>query len=167
VLALAFHDSRFVGYDIAAEAIAAAEAEATAWGLTNVRFVVRDVAELGETGAFDFITTFDAVHDQVDPARVLANISAALRPGGAYLCVDIAASSNLEDNLEHPLATGLYTVSTMHCMTVSLAHGGAGLGTMWGEQTARAMLADAGFTSVVPHHVEGDMFNVYYVARKS
>ena len=59
--------------------------------------------------------------------------------------VDPAASSHLHENLEHPMGPFLYTVSTMHCMTVSLEQGGVGLGTAWGEQSARRMLADAGF----------------------
>lgn len=54
----------------------------------------------------------------------------------------------------------------MHCMTVSLAAGGAGLGAMWGEQTARAMLRDAGFTDVVMHRLPHDIQNYYYVATK-
>ncbi|HZN15319.1 MAG TPA: class I SAM-dependent methyltransferase [Acidimicrobiales bacterium] len=166
VLGRAFPNSSFVGYDLSEEATAAGRELAAEWGLTNVRFEVCDVSELAQPEAFDLITTFDAVHDQVDPARVLGNISAALRPGGAYVCIDIAASSNLEENLEHPLGPGLYTISTMHCMTVSLAHGGAGLGTCWGEQIARSMLGEAGFTNIVTHHVEGDIFNVYYICTK-
>ena len=166
VLGRAFPTSRFVGYDLSEEGIAAGRQQAAEWGLDNVTFEVRDVSELGVTDAFDFITTFDAVHDQVAPDRVLRNIAQALRADGVYLCVDIAASSHLEENLEHPLGPTLYTISTMHCMTVSLAHGGAGLGTMWGEQTARRMLAEAGFTDVTVERVEGDVFNVYYVARK-
>ena len=51
--------------------------------------------------------------------------------------VDDRASSNLHENLDHPLGSFLYGVSTMHCMTVSLAQGGEGLGTVWGEQKAR------------------------------
>ena len=58
----------------------------------------------------------------------------------------------------------LYTTSCMHCMTVSLAQGGAGLGAMWGEQTARRMLAEAGFASVTVQALEHDPQNYYYVA---
>jgi hypothetical protein len=58
-------------------------------------------------------------------------------------------------------------VSTMHCMTVSLADGGMGLGTMWGEQTARRMLAEAGFTSVEVHRDDGDLGSAYFVAIRS
>ena len=105
--------------------------------LTNARFVSRDAADLGETAAFDFITSFDAVHDQARPDLMLAGIARALRPGGTYLCVDFRASSTLADNFGHPLGPFFYAISCMHCMTVSLADGGMGLGTMWGEQKAR------------------------------
>ena len=95
---------------------------------------------------------------------MLANIRAALRPGGTFLMVDIAASSNLEENIGHPLAPSLYAMSTMHCLTVSLAQGGEGLGSMWGEQRARQLLAEAGFTNVEVRRVEGDIVNNYYIA---
>ena len=80
--------------------------------------------------------------------------------------VDIRAASAVEDNLELPWATFLYTVSTMHCMTVSLGLDGDGLGTVWGEQVATRMLHEAGFTDVAIHTIEGDAFNNYYVARR-
>ena len=79
---------------------------------------------------------------------------------------DIAAASDVHENVDLPLAPFLYTVSCMHCMTVSLAQGGAGLGAMWGEQTAHAMLAEAGFTQVEVKRIEDDPFNAYYVATK-
>lgn len=81
--------------------------------------------------------------------------------------VDIQASSKLEENLDHPLGTFVYTISTMHCMTVSLALDGDGLGTAWGEQKAQQILADAGFGSVETAHVEADILNTYYIARKT
>ncbi|TCC02993.1 class I SAM-dependent methyltransferase [Kribbella soli] len=166
LIAGAYRRSRCVGYDFSAEGIAAGRAEAAALGLTNADFVVRDVAELGEHERFDLVTAFDAIHDQAHPAHVLAGIAAALRPGGTFLMVDIQASSNLEENLDNPFATFLYGVSTMHCMTVSLSLGGDGLGTVWGEQKARQMLAEAGFSSVQVTNVEADAFNAYYIAQK-
>ena len=89
-----------------------------------------------------------------------------LKPGGVYLCVDIAASSNVEENVEHPLGPFLSYISTMHCMSVSLGLDGAGLGTCWGRQLATSMLADAGFGDVAVHEIESDPINFYYVARK-
>ncbi|HET9423608.1 MAG TPA: methyltransferase domain-containing protein [Nocardioides sp.] len=166
VLATAYPNSRFVGYDFGAEAIAAARAEAAGLGLTNARFEVLDVVELDAVAAYDLVTAFDAIHDQAQPARVLAAIARALRDDGTFLLVDIKASSKVEDNLDHPMGTFLYTVSTMHCMTVSLGQGGVGLGTAWGEQLATTMLREAGFTTIDLAPVEADPFNNYYVCRR-
>ena len=167
ILAEAFPNSRFVGYDFSEEGIAAGTAEAKAKGLTNARFEVKDVATLSGPPAFDLITTFDAIHDQAQPARVLQGIHDALRPGGTYLCVDVKASSHVHENMDHPLGTFLYTVSCMHCMTVSLALDGKGLGAAWGEQVALQMLSDAGFTDVEVATVEGDILNNYYIAKRA
>jgi len=166
LMAATFPRSRFTGFDFSGPGIASARAEAARDGLGNARFEERDAARLGETARFDLITTFDAIHDQARPDLVLAGIAAALRPGGVYLCVDTSSSSLLTENLDHPLGPFMYTVSTMHCMTVSLADGGMGLGTMWGEQTARRMLAEAGFTSVEVHRDDGDLGSAYFVATK-
>ena len=166
VMARAFPASRFTGMDFSDEGLAVGRAEAERLGLANATFVAQDVADIDVTDAYDVITVFDAIHDQAQPARVLQNIHRALRPGGVFLMVDIKASSNLEDNIGVPLASFKYTVSTMHCMSVSLGLDGVGLGTVWGQQLATSMLADAGFGDVAVHEIESDPFNNYYVARK-
>lgn len=166
-LARTFPNSRFVGYDISEEAVARARAEAEDHGTTNVRFEVKDVATIDEKKAYDLITTFDAVHDQAHPAAVLEGIYGALKDDGVYLMQDIAGSSHVHNNMDHPIGTYLYTVSTMHCMTVSLAQGGEGLGTMWGEEKAKEMLADAGFASVEVRQLPHDPFNNYFVVTKN
>jgi len=169
LLARAFPDSRFVGYDFSPEAIETARTESAEWGLTNTEFVVRDVAELAAVcaaGEYDVVTAFDAIHDQAHPATVLANIATILKPGGTFLMVDVRASSHVHENFDDPTAAFLYTVSLMHCMTVSLAQGGDGLGTAWGRQTAVRMLAEAGFARVDVHEVETDPINSYYVATR-
>jgi 2-polyprenyl-3-methyl-5-hydroxy-6-metoxy-1,4-benzoquinol methylase len=166
LMARAFPASRFTGIDFADEAIATGLEEAACLGLTNATFDSDDLTQLDKVAAYDVITTFDAIHDQAQPARVLENIYRALRPGGVFLMVDIKASSRLEDNIGVPLSTHLYTISMMHCMTVSLALDGAGLGTVWGRQLATSMLADAGFDDVRVSEIESDMLNNYYVARK-
>lgn len=166
LLAAEFPMSQFVGYDISEEGIAAANANARKEGLKNLRFEVRDAARIDEREAFDLIFTFDAVHDQADPATVLRNIARALKPDGVYLMQDIAGSSHVEKNMAHPMATFLYTVSTMHCMTVSLANGGAGLGAMWGEELALRMLKEAGFNSTRVERLSHDVQNAYFINRK-
>src|SRR6516164_5177518 len=109
-------------------------------------FVGYDISE--SAMPFDLITAFDAIHDQADPAGVLRRIRAALHPDGLFLMLDVWASSELAGNVGTPMAPYLYTMSTMHCMSVSLAAGGPGLGTAWGHQTATRMLREAGFTDV-------------------
>jgi len=166
VMARAFPVSRFTGLDFSAEAIAAGAREAARLSLTNATFERHNLTELGKVASYDVITVFDAVHDQAQPARVLENIHRALRPGGVLLMADIKASSRLEDNVGVPMSTYLYTTSLMHCMTVSLAYDGAGLGAVWGTQLATSMLADAGFDDVQLAEVESDPINAYYIARK-
>lgn len=166
LMAKAFPRSRFTGWDFAEDGIAAARDEASRLGLTNVRFETQDLAALDAIDAYDLITAFDVVHDLAKPEEVLRRIVRALRRDGTFFMVDIAASSDLTRNREHPLGPTLYACSLFHCMTVSLAQGGPGLGAMWGEEKAQAMLAAAGFRSVQVKHLDGDVFHAYYVARK-
>jgi SAM-dependent methyltransferase len=167
LMARTFPNSRFVGYDLSEEAIARARVEAQEHGTTNARFEVKDAATLDEEARYDLITTFDAVHDQADPAAVLKGIAEALREDGVYLMQDIGGSSHHHNNLEHPIGPFLYTISCMHCMTVSLAQGGAGLGAMWGEEKAKQMLEEAGFKEVEIEQLPHDFQNYYYIATKS
>lgn len=164
LMARAYPRSSFVGYDIGDDAIERAREEARAMGLDNTRFEVLDAVRLPADARYDLITSFDAIHDQRDPATVLRAIAGALAPGGVYLMMEPRASSRLEDNVGNPVAPYMYGVSVLHCMTVSLAEGGAGLGTCWGEQTARRMLTEAGFTSVEAHDVPGTQ-NSLFVCR--
>ncbi|OBF84985.1 methyltransferase [Mycobacterium sp. 852002-51163_SCH5372311] len=166
LMARAFPTSRFTGIDFSEEAIAAGRSEAAELGLTNASFESHNLAELDKVATYDVITVFDAIHDQAQPARVLQNIYRALRPGGVLLMADVKASSRLEENVGVPMSTYLYATSMMHCMTVSLAMDGAGLGAVWGRQLAVSMLADAGFDEVEVAEIESDPINYYYIARK-
>lgn len=165
-MATLFPNSRFTGYDFSEEAIGIARAEAASKQLTNIQFQVKDAALLDEVEQYDLITTFDAIHDQARPDLVLHNIYKALRSTGIYLMQDIHASTDVAGNLEHPVGPLLYTVSCMHCMTVSLAANGMGLGTMWGQEKALQMLNDAGFTQVEIKQLDHDFQNDYYIIRK-
>ena len=164
-LARRFPNSRFVGYDFSEEAIANARREARAHATPNVAFHVRDVAALDERARYDLVTAFDAIHDQARPDAVLAGIQRALRPDGVFLMQDIKAATPHHENIGNPLAPLLYTVSCMHCMTVSLAAGGAGLGAMWGRQLAESMLAEAGFAGVDVRELPHDIMNYWYIVR--
>ena len=97
---------------------------------------------------------------------MLGGIYDALKADGVYLMQDIAGSSHVHKNMDHPIGTFLYTVSTMHCMTVSLAQGGEGLGTMWGEEKAKEMLREAGLTQVAVEQLPHDFVNSYYIVKK-
>jgi ubiquinone/menaquinone biosynthesis C-methylase UbiE len=166
-LARTFPKSRFTGYDICQEPVQWASEQAGEEGLANIRFVARDAATLDDENAFDLITAFDVIHDQARPDRVLAVVQRALREGGTFLMQDICGSSHLHKNMDHPIAPLLYAISTMHCMTVSLAQDGMGLGTMWGKEKALEMLADAGFGRVEVRNLEHDIQNNYYLTTKA
>lgn len=169
LLANTFPKSNFTGYDLSIEAIEYAKTQAGKKGLTNVVFEVRDLTDFNETAQsnkYDLITTFDAVHDQARPDNLLSGIYKALKDDGVYLMMDISSSSEHVDNIDHPMGTLLYTISTMHCMTVSLAQGGMGLGTMWGREKALEMLEEAGFTNIEIKNFEHDIQNDYYIIRK-
>lgn len=168
-LAQQFPLSDLVGIDLSAEAIAYAQQEAERAGLHNVEFKVADLSDFdvtAEVEAFDIITTFDAIHDQAKPLNVLKGIHRALKPDGVYLMQDISGTSHVDQDMAHPIGTLLYTVSCMHCMTVSLAQGGEGLGAMWGEESTRDYLHRAGFRSVTTHHLPHDIQNNWYVINK-
>jgi 2-polyprenyl-3-methyl-5-hydroxy-6-metoxy-1,4-benzoquinol methylase len=165
-LAQTYPNSRLFGFDFSEEAIAMAQADVKKLGLTNLRFAVKEAATFNEPNRYDLVFTFDAIHDQAHPGQVLGNIAWALKPDGIYFMQDIAGSSHVHHNVDHPLASFLYTLSTMHCMTVSLAEGGEGLGTMWGKEKALEMLADAGFTNVEVKQPEHDPMNYFYICQR-
>jgi ubiquinone/menaquinone biosynthesis C-methylase UbiE len=168
-LAELYPKSRFTGMDLSSEAILTAWEEAAEKKLRNVEFMVTDLSsfdEKAEREAFDLVTTFDAIHDQAKPLSVLKGIYRTLRNDGVYLMQDIKGSSQVHKNIGHPLGTLLYTVSCMHCMTVSLAQGGEGLGAMWGEEKTREYLQRAGFRSVEKNELAHDIQNNWYVVWK-
>jgi 2-polyprenyl-3-methyl-5-hydroxy-6-metoxy-1,4-benzoquinol methylase len=168
-LAELYPSSRFVGVDLSSEAIAHAQGQARTRSLGNLQFVVADLGDFDRTAepeAYDLITTFDAVHDQAHPLSLLRGIHRALKADGLYLMQDIAGSSDVAKNLDHPFGPLLYTISCMHCMTVSLAQGGEGLGAMWGEEKTREYLQRAGFRTIETRRLAHDVQNNWYLVRK-
>jgi SAM-dependent methyltransferase len=165
LMARAFPNSRFTGYDISERGLEMGRAEAEAWGLGNATFVQRDAGAI--EGSFGLITTFDVIHDLAQPAAALDAIARSLAPDGIYLMGEIAASSRVEENVGNPVGPLIYMFSLFYCMTTALSQGGVGVGTAWGDQLCRQYLLDAGFTAVDARTVEGDIFNVYYVCRRA
>jgi 2-polyprenyl-3-methyl-5-hydroxy-6-metoxy-1,4-benzoquinol methylase len=162
-LAKAYPNSRFVGYDFSFEAVSYANAAAREMGVMNIDYVVKDLTNWNEPQSHDWILALDAIHDQARPDLVLSAVRRALRPGGVFLMQDIDASSEPVDNIDHPLGSMLYGISFMHCMTVSLAQGGMGLGAMWGVQLAEKMLREAGFDNITINRFDHDVQNAYFV----
>ncbi|WP_332686935.1 class I SAM-dependent methyltransferase [Devosia sp.] len=165
LLAQQFPKSRFTGIDLCDDAFEVAAETAVRKGLTNLVFKEQDVSTVRSLGAFDLVLAFDAVHDQKDPQAMLTTVRHSLREGGVFLMADIDGSSKLENNISHPLGAYLYMMSTMHCTPVSLAQGGAGLGTMWGVELASEMLGRAGFGKVAMTRLPQNPFDAYFVAR--
>jgi SAM-dependent methyltransferase len=159
--------SRFTGLDLSGDALAYARAQAADLG--NLAYVARDLSDFDRTAdpdAYDLVTTFDAIHDQARPLNVLKGIHRTLAQDGTYLMQDISGTGELQRDVEHPIGALLYTISCMHCMTVSLAQGGEGLGAMWGEKKTLEYLRRAGFGAVEVHRLAHDIQNNWYVVRK-
>lgn len=162
-LARAYPRSTVIGFDVSKRSIEAARAAAAAEGLENARFEERGGEELPVEPRFDLVTAFDVVHDLVDPRGVLARIRQALADDGLFFMVEPDVSPRLEDNV-NPGGALLYAMSTMHCMTVSLAHGGEGLGAAWGPERAEQLCREAGFSGFERLDVPNPM-NAFYAVR--
>lgn len=146
LIAKAFPQARVTGVDIDQRSIDTARQRAQESGLNDrVTFVLSSAKWLPDTPRYDFISTFDCVHDLVDPLGTLQRIHRILAPGGTYLMVEPKVADQLENNI-NPIGVMMYGFSVLHCLTQSLAHDGAGLGACWGEGKARALAQQAGFT---------------------
>ena len=160
-LASAFPRSRFVGYDVFEPAIRLATERAAAAGLADrIRFDHRDVST-GLPKQFDVITTFDVIHDAVDPLGILRAIRQALRPDGSYVCLDVNCSHKLEENVG-PLGALFHGFSVLYCMTTSLSRGGAGLGTLGlPEPKLKELATEAQFVTVRRVPLDNPFNNLY------
>jgi hypothetical protein len=143
--------SRFVGYELDEGALELGRRRAAERGLGNLRFERRDATRLGLEGALDVALAFDTVHDLPDPRAALAGIRRALRPGGVLVMIESPATGDLDADTSRPGALLAYASSVGHCLQVSLAAGGKGVGNQWGRAAVLADLAGAGFAKVVPH----------------
>lgn len=164
LMAQAFPRARFYGFDVSEESLQRARAEAQQRDVADrIEFQRVSATDLSDTPKFDFITSFDAIHDMVDPRGALRGIRRALADDGTYMMVEIKGGDTLAENL-NPQGALFYSMSTLHCMTVSLAHGGEGIGTLMGERKARALAEQAGFTRFRRLPIEHAL-NVFYEIR--
>jgi 2-polyprenyl-3-methyl-5-hydroxy-6-metoxy-1,4-benzoquinol methylase len=167
ILAQAYPQASFVGYDNYAPAIAEANERAKAGGVADrVQFEIRDVTQ-GIPGSYDLITTFDVVHDMPRPRPALKAIKQALKPDGTYFVLEFNFYGDLQRNIDHPLGIGGfgYSVSTNYCMTQALAVGGEGTGTCMGEEKMRELATEAGFTQFRRLDFPANPFNIFYEIR--
>jgi len=159
--------SDFHGYEISKYALARAEENRHAAGLRNVTFHDVNGDSLPADARFDFITTFDCIHDMANPGPVIRSIRRAVKPDGTWLIADINCKATFEENLaDNPLAPLMYGFSVLCCMSSALSEpDGAGLGTLgFTENLARRMTADAGFGRFKRHDFDNP-FNAYYEVR--
>jgi len=148
LMAQAFPRSRFYGFDVSEESLERARADAQQKGVADrVEFRRVSAPELPDNPKFDVITSFDTIHDMVDPRGALRAIRRALVDDGTYFMVEPRAGDTLAENMG-PMGAMMYSMSTLHCMTVSLAHGGEGIGTAIGPSKVRELAEQAGFTRI-------------------
>ncbi|MEE8374795.1 MAG: class I SAM-dependent methyltransferase [Acidimicrobiia bacterium] len=162
LMAEAFPNAEVVGFDVSGDSIAVARSRSEK--LSNIEFHEYTIEEIPIEPGFDLVTSFDVIHDLVDPMAGLKRIREALMPDGMYLMMEPNASSYLENNL-HDRGALLYGISALHCMTQSLARDGAGLGAAWGAETAEQMAGEAGFSSFEKLDAITNSFSAFYLLR--
>jgi SAM-dependent methyltransferase len=160
LMARAFPNTQVAGFDVSTDSVEIARGRAN--GLANLEFAALDVSEIPTDPRFRLVTTFDVIHDLADPLAGMRRIREALADDGVYLMMEPNTGSKLEDNLDARGAM-LYGVSTLHCMTQSLAQGGTGLGSAWGREKAEAMAEEAGFGSFEPLEGITNKFSAFYL----
>lgn len=148
IMAEAFPNSRFVGFDFHESSVAHAREHAAAHGLGEDRVSFQVATAKNFDGEYDFVTVFDALHDMGDPVGAAAHVRSRLRPGGSWMIVEPMAGDSLSDNL-NPVGRLYYAASTMICVPTSLAQEeGAALGAQAGEKRLREVLQQGGFQHV-------------------
>jgi SAM-dependent methyltransferase len=143
VMAEAFPNSEFIGFDFHAPSIERAKSEAN--GRANLRFEVAKAQDFPGNG-FDLVTVFDALHDMGDPVGAAAHARKTLKPDGTLMLIEPLAGDSLEQNL-NPVGRIYYAFSTSICVPASLAQEvGAALGAQAGEARLRDVVREGGFT---------------------
>jgi len=162
-MAAAFPASRFVGLDYDAGSIFRARRVSAERGLVNIDWRAEAAHLTLRDHRFGLICAFDCIHDMVDPRATLRAIRGALTPDGVFLWSEPNASHNPLEN-RNPVGKAFQCVSPLHCMTVSLAHRGEGLGTVIGERGVHALAQETGFSHVEKLPIQNP-FNQFFALR--
>ena len=156
---------QIMGVDISEEAINFAQEKAKKKGYENVKFQVQDICNFPSdwTNKWEFVYVIDVIHDVAATSKAIAELYRILKPGGQAFVLDINLHTNIKDNINNPAASMAYSISLFHCMTVSLAEGGEGMGTAWGKEKAIEMFQNVGFTVNI---LQESGFKVIYLLTK-
>lgn len=163
-MAKGFPNSKVLGIDYHQASIESARKLAAKEAVNNVEFLQAAAHEIPAGKKFDLICSFDCIHDMVDPKATLRAIRTAMTDDGVYVWSEPNASAHAHEN-RNPVGKMFHSISPMHCMTVSLAHNGAGLGTVIGEEGARSLAREAGFTHFEKLPIQNP-FNQFFALRK-
>ena len=165
-LAGAYPRSTFHGYELSRHALERAAARVAGLGLANVELFDTRAEDLPRDARYDFVLTFDCLHDMTRPADTIAAIRRAIADDGTWLIKDIRCDDDWQVNRRNPMLAMMYGFSVTTCMSSALSEpNGAGLGTVgFTTQTAERMVRDAGFTRFTVHDFE-DPANLYYEVR--
>ena len=162
-----FPKSIIEGFDISKFALERAEERKVYAKISNVSFFDPRDKPIADDNSYDLICTFDCIHDMTHPTEMMKTIRKALKDDGTWLLVDIKAHDSLELNVsKNPMASLLYGISVLSCMSSAMSEdGGEGLGTL-GLSAVRAesMARDAGFTQFKKLDVEHSV-NAFYEVR--
>jgi SAM-dependent methyltransferase len=163
IMAKAYPNSQFIGYDFHPSSIEHARTHAREQGVTgNTQFEVGTAKDYPERD-FDLVAFFDCLHDMGDPAGAAAHVRLSLKSDGSWMIVAPMAGDRLEDNL-NPVGRIYYAASTMVCIPTSLSQEvGAALGAQAGEAKLREVITAGGFRSV--RRATETPFNVILEAR--
>lgn len=166
IMAKEFPNSTFHGYDPNSHAVLNLESKVKEQGLANVATFVAGGEQLPAQPTYDFVITFDCIHDMTHPEVVISAIRRCLKADGTWLIKDIRSHAGFEANLQNPMLAMFYGFSVSACMSSALsAPGGAGLGTLgFNPEVAKQMTAAAGFTRFTEHDF-GEPANLYYEVR--
>jgi SAM-dependent methyltransferase len=146
IMAQAFPNSRFVGFDYHDGSVARATAAAREAGVAGtVRFEIAPAKDYPGTG-YDLVTFFDCLHDMGDPVGAARHVHQSLAPDGTWMIVEPYAGDTLAENL-NPVGRLYFAASTMLCTPASLSQEvGLGLGAQAGEARLREVVTEGGFT---------------------